>query len=172
MIATPITFVVPAVPVAQPRQQQRVIKTKDGRVFATNFTPRGAPVQDFKASVRMAAQEAYQGPPLEGPLSMSMVFVMPRPGRLRWKKRPMPRCWHSQAPDADNLMKSTLDALKSLLFVDDASICMASAKKVFASGDEQPHVEVRISTLGAYDMDALDGIDHSDPRLCHDQEVA
>lgn len=137
-----IRFTVPAVPVAQPRQRHRVVHA-GGRAFASNYTPIKDPVNSFKATVRMAAAEAYSGPPLDGPITLSAVFVFPRPGRLVWKKRPMPREPHTSKPDVDNLCKSLKDALTGLLWTDDCRVCRyKSVEKVYAAGDETPHVEV------------------------------
>lgn len=117
-----ILFTVPCVPVAQPRQRHRLMKTADGRQFLGNYTPRNSPAQTFKATVRLAAEQAHQGPPLEGPLGVRLVFAMPRPGRLMWKSRPMPRAWHETAPDAENLAKGALDAMTGLVWRDDKQV--------------------------------------------------
>jgi Holliday junction resolvase RusA-like endonuclease len=145
---SPISFTVPGVPVAQPRQRHRVV-TSGGRTFAQNYTPAKDPVNTFKAAVRMAAAAAYQGPPLAGPLSVSLTFVMPRPGRLIWKKREMPRVWAPVKPDRDNLEKSLQDTLNGQLWIDDSQIVAGEVRKVYAAGDEQACVEVRVSVLRA-----------------------
>lgn len=147
-----IRFTVPAVPVAQPRQRHRVL-TVAGRTFAQNYTPEKSSVNSFKASVRHAASQAYSGPPLDGALKMRVVFLLPRPGRLRWKTRPMPRMPHTSRPDADNLWKALADALKGRVWIDDAQVSELKIFKLFASGDEQPHVEIRIS-----EIDGTDGL--------------
>lgn len=57
----PITFTVPAVPVAQPRQRMRVVQTHGGKTFAQNYTPVRDPVNAYKASCREAAANVYTG---------------------------------------------------------------------------------------------------------------
>lgn len=141
-----IEFVVPAVPVAQPRQRHRVVHA-GGRAFAQNYTPARDPVNSFKAAVQLAASQAYCGAPLEGPLRMSAVFVFPRPKSMHWKTRPMPRVWHTSRPDRDNLIKSVQDALNGILWRDDSQICAGEPVKLVAAGDEQPHVEIVIEVL-------------------------
>ena len=141
-----IHFTVPAIPIAQPRQRHRVIAAA-GRQFVHNYTPTKSPVNAFKASVAAAAAAAYSGPPLAGPLSLSVVFVLPRPGNMIWKRRPMPRAWHAKKPDRDNLEKSLKDALSGRLWRDDAQVCSGNVEKWIAAGDEQPHVEVTVTTL-------------------------
>ena len=58
-----VRFVVPAVPVAQPRQRFRVLKIGN-RVIPQNYTPTKSPVNEFKAVVKMAFRQAYSGPEL------------------------------------------------------------------------------------------------------------
>ena len=148
-----IHFVVPAVPVAQPRQRHRVIQCKGGKAFATNYTPARDPVNAFKASVRMAAAAAYSGPPLTGPLQVDMIFVLPRT-KPSWLKKDSSwweswkagiRIPHAVARnDRDNLAKSTQDALNEVLWVDDGQIFRGVIEKWLAADTEQPHVEIRV----------------------------
>lgn len=109
------------------------------------YEPTKHPVAAFKATVRMAFQEAYSGPPLTGPLRCDLVFVFPRPQAMIWKTREMPRAWHAKKPDRDNCDKSVMDALKGIAWIDDAQVCDGSLKKYIAAGDEQPHVVIRLS---------------------------
>lgn len=137
-----IQFVIPGIPIAQPRQRHRVVNG-----HAQNYTPAQHPVNEFKRAAALAVARVYQGSPLDGPLSMEIVFVMPRPSRLVWKTRPMPRQWHTAKPDRDNLMKSLQDALNGLLYKDDSQLCEGSVSKVIAAGWEQSHTLVTIRTL-------------------------
>ncbi len=138
-----IRFTVNAVPVAQPRQRHRVVEA-NGRTFTSNYTPAKHPVQAFKASVRLALSRVYAGAPLDGPLELRVVFLMPRPGRLRWKTRPMPRLPHESKPDSDNLLKALKDSLSGLAWHDDAQVSDVVSRKRYAAGDEPPHCEVEI----------------------------
>lgn len=136
---TLIRFTVPAVPVAQPRQRH----TRSGR----NYTPSDHPVQAFKATIRLAAKAEHSGAPLQGPIRMRCVFVMPRPGRLVWKTKPMPRLAHTSTPDVENIAKAVMDALSGTTFVDDAQVYALDVAKVIAGGDEQPHVTIEIEEI-------------------------
>jgi Holliday junction resolvase RusA-like endonuclease len=140
-----IHFVVPCVPVAQPRQRHRVIAAH-GKTFAQNYTPKNDPVNGFKSSVQAAAFAAYSGPPLDCPLSMDLIFVFPRPASVR-KKDGFGRLPHTVKPDRDNVMKAVQDALNGLTYRDDSLICAGSVEKWRAAADEQPHVEVTIRAL-------------------------
>lgn len=143
---TEIKIHVPAVPVAQPRQRQR-IAGKGNKAFVQNYTPTTHPVNAFKACVMQAAEEVYFGPPLEGPLRVDVLFVLPRPQNKRWKTRPMPRFFHTGRKDIDNLQKSLWDALTRILWFDDGQIAIANSQKMVAAGDEQPHVEITVTQL-------------------------
>lgn len=144
-----IRFHVPAVPVAQPRQRHRVVKI-GGKNIVQNYTPKSDPVQDFKASVRQSYEAASTGvPPLGGPVTMRVVFVLPRPKSLMWKSKPMPRLPHVTKPDADNLWKAVKDALKGLAWRDDSQVCDANVVKVTAAGHEQPGVDIEIAAIAA-----------------------
>lgn len=138
-----IEFTVPAVPVAQPRPRATAFA---GR--ARIYQPTKHPVSDFKASVRMAAQHAFKGAPLTGPLRVDCVFVFPRTKGQVWRKRPMPRLPHVKKPDRDNIDKAVLDALTGILWADDCQVCAGSLEKWIAAGDEQPHVLVSVQALG------------------------
>jgi Holliday junction resolvase RusA-like endonuclease len=145
---------VPAVPVAQPRPRATLARGGKGarmhevtHIKQADGTRKPHPIAAYKATVRHAVVEAYQGAPLEGPLSVAVLCVMPRNKAMRWKTKPTPRVRHTCTPDCDNLAKSTLDALKQLLWVDDAQIWQLTVEKWIAAGDEQPHVVISVSTL-------------------------
>lgn len=138
-----IEFTVPAVPVAQPRPRASVvcghpsIRTADSK----------HPINSFKATVRLAASEAYRGPPMQGPVSLSLLFVMPRVRAKVWTTKPMPREWYTGSRDRDNLQKGLLDALNKLVWVDDRQVVTGPCDVVMASGYEQAHVVVVVETL-------------------------
>ncbi len=147
--AAQIKFTVPAVPVAQPRQRH-AIRGKGKRQFVSNYTPTKHPVNNFKATVRMAAQQ-YPIKMFTGPLRVDCVFVLPRPQNKRWKTKPMPRYYHTTKPDKDNLEKAVLDALSGILWVNDSQVSAGDVIKFVAAGDEQPHVEITVSELKEID---------------------
>lgn len=140
-----ITFTVLGVPVAQPRPK---VVTVRGRGMAIS-NPRKHPVVAFKEAVKLEAQQAYKGAPLEGPLQLNVTFIMPRPKSMLWKSRPMPRDWHTVRPDTDNLVKAVKDALSALLWKDDSQVCCEIIRKMVAGGDERPRVEVVVVEVGS-----------------------
>ena len=142
----PISFTVPTIPVAQPRQRHRIMQA-GGRTFAHNVTPTTHPVNAFKAAVQLAAREAYAGPPLDGPVSLHVEFYFPRPGRLRWKKRDMPALLHDTKPDLENCLKSLMDALTGIAFHDDRQVAKVSAEKWYTDGGSGPRVKVEVEVV-------------------------
>lgn len=137
-----IEFIVPAIPVAQPRPRAMAFGG-----HARVFQPKKHPIADFKASVRLAASCAFTGAPLQGPLRVDVTFVFPRTKGEIWKRRPMPRIPHAKKPDRDNCDKAVLDALSGLIWADDCQVCAGEIQKWIAAGDEQPHVAVKISEV-------------------------
>ena len=143
-----IQFNVPGVPVAQPRQRHRIVAAH-GRQFVSNYTPARAPVNSWKAMVQYAAVQQYRGAPLDCPITLRAVFVLPRPKAKVWKTRAMPREPHTAKPDAENIVKALLDSLSRVVFRDDSLVCVLCIEKWIAAGDEQPHSEITIEAGGA-----------------------
>lgn len=80
-------------------------------------------VKPWREDVAAAAQIVCgRRPPLTGPLVASMVFTLPRPGRIPAERFvdgvPYPMCY----PDASKLARSTEDALTGIAWVDDAQV--------------------------------------------------
>lgn len=143
-----IRFTIPGEPLSQPRQSIRTFNRAGGKgPIATAYLPKSHPVNTWKAIVVMAARQAYQGPPLEGPIRLSMVFVMPRTKGQTKPGKAMPRLWHTKRPDRDNLQKAVKDALTGVVWGDDSQVCSGPCDKVIASGDEQPRCEVTIEQI-------------------------
>ena len=76
--------------------------------------------------------------PLEGALSVSMTFSMPRPkshyrtGRYSHLLKSDAPKLHTSKPDIDNIVKFYLDALTGSFWKDDAIVCALEAMKVYA----------------------------------------
>lgn len=142
-MSVPIHFTVHTIPVAQPRQRTRLAKTRDGKSYTQNYTPVRHPVNAFKAAVQLAWREAHDGPPLEEPIRLGGLFIMPRPKGKCWKTKATPRYPHTGRPDLDNLVKAVKDALSGLAWRDDSQVWRyGDVSKVVASGSEGPRVEV------------------------------
>ncbi len=137
-----ITFTVPCVPIAQPRQRHRVMQAA-GRTFAQNYTPDNHPVQAFKATCRLAAQQVGCTP-IVGPVYLELLFTFPRPKRLQWKNKTMHAEWHTSKPDLDNLEKSVKDALTGICWQDDAQVCSVVKRKIYGAGGDPAGVRITV----------------------------
>lgn len=149
-----IRLTVPAVPVPQPRARATSIGGSARMHEVTSIkqadgSRKPHAIVAFKATVRLAFEAAYSGPPHAGPVTIGVRFLMPRPKSMIWKTRPMPRVPHARAKcDIDNLAKAVMDALTGLAWVDDDQIWSATLIKQYAAGDEQPHCELVIRLEG------------------------
>lgn len=134
-----VKFTVPAIPIAQPRPRAVAVNGR-ARVFGA---PKSHAVHAFKATCRMAAQQAYRGPPIDRRtgVSIEMLFILPRPSGLP-KRFGMDRFPHVKKPDFDNLEKAVVDSLTGICWVDDSQLCSIRTKKFVAAEDEAPHVEI------------------------------
>jgi Holliday junction resolvase RusA-like endonuclease len=108
------------------------------------YIPNDHAIHAFKASVRLAFREAYDGPPHDGPVAIRAEFVFPRPSHMIWKTKAMNRSYKATRPDIDNICKGVLDALNRLAFVDDGQVFFMTATKLLAAGNEQPHTYIEI----------------------------
>ena len=146
-IITPLQFTVYCTPVAQPRVKA-TIRGNHAGVYTPKKTSTGKSngVEEYKAAIKKAASQ-FVGEPLAGPLRVDLEFVFPRQQTKIWKSKPMPRYYHVQKPDRDNLDKAVLDALKGILWVDDDQVCDGRSQKWHAAGGEQPHVVVTVMKL-------------------------
>ena len=83
--------------------------------------------------------------PLEGAISVSMVFSMPRPkshyrtGRYSHLLKNTAPSLHISRPDLDNIVKFYLDAMTGIFWKDDASVCTIEASKSYS---KQGSVEI------------------------------
>jgi Holliday junction resolvase RusA-like endonuclease len=85
--------------------------------------------------------------PLEGPLQLDLVFIMPRPeswSRAKATAALSGVAWPTGKPDTDNLVKLVQDALNGVFWLDDAQVCVGSQRKVYGAS---PRTEVRITEL-------------------------
>lgn len=133
-------FFVDHEPQPQPRQR---FSMKTGRAY----TPKTHPVNAFKESVKDAFRWS-RGEMLTGPVSMSMLFLMPRPQRIIWKTKPMPRMWYEGKKDRDNLEKAVMDALNGLAYLDDKQVVTGPVHVAYAAGSESPGVVIIMKPAG------------------------
>lgn len=115
----------------QGKGRGRVGRLHDGRPVV--FTP--AATRKYEAALRLAASEAMTGrAPFSGAIEVVVLAEFMPPASWSEKKRRnavaglvMP----TKKPDADNLLK-VLDALNSVVWVDDSQIVTATIRKLYA----------------------------------------
>lgn len=93
------------------------------------YTPKTT--RDYVDALRAAAMTQWSDAPLEGPLKVSVVALMPLPKSARG------RTHHLQKPDLDNIVKAAIDALLPHktwpgVFADDCQIVSLKARKDWA----------------------------------------
>ena len=129
---------IPGPPVAKGRPR---VSTRGGIV--RTYTPkRTSSWEAFAVGIMIQAWGRPE--PLRGPLSLSVVALFPRPQRLVWKTKPMPREPHLGRPDTDNLAKSLCDALEKWGVHNDSTIWSLDMRKMYAAGDETPGVHLTL----------------------------
>lgn len=88
-------------------------------------------MRQWESDVRRAVQEAWQGPPLEGPVSLNVCFVFLRPKSAPKRNPPV---FKATTPDYDKLARIVGDACEGIAFRNDAQIARAIIEKRY--GDE------------------------------------
>jgi Holliday junction resolvase RusA-like endonuclease len=99
---------------------------------------------------QLAAEEMRGDRPLSGPVSVRIMFFLPRPkghfgtGRNAERVREgAPIAPHTK-PDIDKLARSVLDALSGVVFLDDAQVVDLSVSKLYADDSRYPGAMVEI----------------------------
>lgn len=107
-------------------------------------------VKPWRTDVKDAALLVRKGaPPIDAPISVRMVFTVPKPSSAPKSRR----TWAMRKPDVSKLARSTEDALTDAgIWADDARIVEYSRlAKVFPGEDaealEAPGVRIEISVL-------------------------
>lgn len=111
--------------------------------FVRTYTPKRTADWERDAAVMLANK--WSGAPLEGPASVSLLALFPRPQRMIWKRKPMPREPFTRSPDVDNVAKAVLDALeKAGVLSNDKLVWSLDCVALYCDGDESPRVIVRV----------------------------
>lgn len=146
---TSVRFFVPGEPA--PGGSKKIIPNrKTGRPIIVEDCKRTA---SWRRSVALAARRAWPGHPLDGPLSLHVIFLRQRPkthfrtsgGKQTaevkdWAARELP----TTKPDTTKLLRSTEDALTGIVWRDDAQVIEQAAAKAFGP---EPGALVIISTI-------------------------
>ena len=130
--------IIPGPPIGKGRPRATV---RGGHV--RTYTPKRT--QQWEAVAASTLMVEWAEAPLDGPVSVGILALFPRPQRMVWKRKPMPREPYIQAPDIDNVAKACLDALQKAGCVrDDKTVWSLDCIALYCSGDEAPRVELRV----------------------------
>lgn len=102
-----------------PKQRPRLSK------FAV-YTPKKT--ADYENLIAYEWKRRYKDLILKGALKIDLLFCFK-------KAKTCKKTLHTQRPDIDNLLKSILDGLNKVAFVDDCQVVELNSKKLFASTD-------------------------------------
>ena len=142
---TSISFAIPTEPKSL-QNSGRKSMCKGGRVIFYK-----AP--EAKAWIKVVGFYANPHVPqqyIQGPISLSLTFVMKRPVALNGKKFNQGRIPFDKRPDTDNLCKAFTDALVGF-WMDDSQITELHATKWYAAKGEMPKIEVTIKSINTND---------------------
>jgi crossover junction endodeoxyribonuclease RusA len=118
-----------------PKGSARAIVTRDGkaRLIASGTDTNKHALVAWAASVGWSARAAMVRP-LDGPVRVLCEFVFARPKSHTRAERAITS--KISKPDGDKLLRSTLDALTGLAYVDDAQVSDMRAVKRWAAEGE------------------------------------
>lgn len=143
------SFFVPGIPV--PKGRPRACRI-GGRIHI--YTPKAT--ARWEKEVSRVAMVNRPDAPIDGPVYVELVFVMPRP------KTAKKRTSHTVKPDLDNLEKAVLDAIQEtstrvpglkkkvripLFYKNDSQVCGKTSVKRYPVSDEAVGVHILVAEL-------------------------
>ena len=97
---------------------------KDGSMFVREANPN---LKDWRSAINSVLQGKWEGPPLEGAVSVELHFLLLRPPSVSEKKRPYP----SVMPDIDKYARAALDAMTGIVFRNDGQVVRLDVTKAY-----------------------------------------
>jgi Holliday junction resolvase RusA-like endonuclease len=94
-------------------------------------------VQWQNAVANQAAEAMGDEPPMRGPVLVSATFRFARPkkhyrtGKHSDELREDAPRWHAQAPDIDKIIRTLLDGMTGVVFVDDGQVQLGECGKLW-----------------------------------------
>lgn len=143
-----VTFTVLGVAAAKGNMKAFPFKRGDGTLGAA-VTEGTKNSKDWQLAVSGAAQQQCAGKFFEGAVRLAIVFFLPRPQSLPARVK-----HHIKKPDVDKLVRAVKDALKGVLWNDDAQVIELFAWKGYAT--RQPHVRIIVDHAAAIEETALE----------------
>ena len=146
-----ISFFVPGIPAPGGSKRFLGRSKKTGRGILVDSGKRNAPWRDSVACEAVRAMGSE--PLLDGPLSVTMIFFLPRPknhyrtGRNAGKLKPNAPPFPDRIPDALKLGRSTEDAMTGIVWTDDARGVDVTFRKRYADHPQKPGARILIQPL-------------------------
>ena len=104
-------------------------------------------VHVYKAQLAESARFMYHGEPLTGPLVVTIKFyraIQQSETKKRHRLKAQGTIRPTKKPDLDNYIKSTLDGLNGVLWVDDNEIVGLHTGKYYS---DRPRIEIEVEEL-------------------------
>jgi len=96
-------------------------------------------VTEWRQTIKDIVAWQWEGPPLDGAVALSLVFIVPRP-----PSAPKKRLFPATRPDVDKLARAAHDALKGVAYTDDSRVITGAPTKLY--GDE-PGVHILLQEI-------------------------
>lgn len=116
----------------EPKPQSRPRFNKGG------WTYEDPAMKKYRVALERLAKAQMQGPPLKGPITLTVRFYLTKPKSARGREHPHVR------PDIDNLYKALTDSCNEIVWVDDALIVEAHVYKLYGA---IPRIEMEVNPL-------------------------
>jgi Holliday junction resolvase RusA-like endonuclease len=126
------TYVIKGAPIAWKRSGRQGNYYYDSQIF-----------EKERARIEMLTQDPYEI--VQGPIYIDLTFYLPIPLSIgRVKRELLEGKPHDKKPDRDNLEKFIFDALRGVLYTDDAQIADGIVRKIYSL---EPRTEIVIYKL-------------------------
>lgn len=140
---------IPVEPFGAARHRARAMEYRPGKWRALIYED--GKYRRWRKTAQPWFERAAPDDPLEGPLQVSLVVVLPFRKSDHRKTKYVPRKWHTARPDLDNVLKAVLDCCQSAAwFRNDTQIARAVVEKLYASQGEEPSLSVTVRVLDPY----------------------
>jgi len=141
MMNFPFFAVIPGAPIGKGRGRATVVGG-----HARIYTPKRT--AEWEKATAFVLRSLWKNVPYDGPVEVQLLAAAPRPKRLMRKKDPEGLVWKPKTPDADNIEKSTWDAIVMAGIIrDDCQVVKCSCQDCYAEKDGIPRIEVMIRPI-------------------------
>lgn len=130
--------------------KKAILHRTTGRAIVIEDSDRS--LRQWEASIRIHAQDAMEAagqPVFEGAVELAILFRLRRPA---WaipgpKSKRIAPTYPETKPDVDKLARAVQDALRTIVYKDDAQVAVLIVEKAYTVGGEAPGAHVKVSPL-------------------------